>query len=398
MRSRLAVVVAVAALASCTTPTPTSTSSASAGATTQVPSAPAPSASRATPGSTLTPLLTTLVRPLAAGWRPAGPTAIVSVSTPSSRTVTLVAVPLAGGSALPLVEVQDLSGSVPASAFWDVRRDGSAIVFALATGPTGRRLALWELSSPRAEWLTPEPRTHTEEGSPLWSRDGRSVSFTRWGLSIGDYGVLSIRLDGTELPPLRGPSTVFGATSSISAITPDGVLVGADEFNGSTPWIRELATGRDRSLEIHDAQVLAWRASRPRGLVGVTTARLAPGGGYVALWDDIDGSLRRILERPAAGADFDSSGERVVIASDAFASDGRLRLAVTDATGAHARILTGTEDARAPRWLAQGILYLTFRDQPDHMELRLVAPSGGPPTVVYSVDGRLSGMRIVNGP
>lgn len=66
-----------------------------------------------------------------------------------------------------------------------------------------------------------------------------------------------------------------------------------------------------------------------------------------------------------------------------------------DATGANARILEGTEDARSPRWLPQGILYVTFREQDDRMDLRLISPSGGSARTLYAPEGRMGRVRVV---
>lgn len=369
-------------------PTPAAAPSPTAPSGSPSPSAPPPTT---LPTRTPGPGLDALVRVLVPSWKPSGPALIVSVSVIGS--VTLVAVPLGGGEPLPLARISDLSGSVPAFVAWEVRPDGSAIVLALHTSATTSRLAILDLKSGATRWLTPD--LGANEVSPVWSGDGGSVYFGRWDTN-GDKGVLRIAADGTQVAIVRPPANPSdGSLSTVSRVTADGVVIGAQQFNGPVPWVRDLATGRERSFGVRNADVSAWRSTRPRALVRATTNIGAPGEGYVALWDDVDGTVTKIFDRPVRGADFDPRGTRIVMSVQLAPSDP-IRLVVMDANGGNRKSLEGTEDAHSVRWLDVGVVYPVERATPTGpTDVRLVAPEGGASRRLYVADGRVSRIRVV---
>jgi hypothetical protein len=84
-----------------------------------------------------------------------------------SGDITLVAVPLGprGGAPTPLVSF------VPDT--WALRADGGALALTVWSGKGGR-IAIWDLRSGTARWLTPdEPGTSVR--TPVWSIDGASI-------------------------------------------------------------------------------------------------------------------------------------------------------------------------------------------------------------------------------
>jgi hypothetical protein len=323
------------------------------------------------------------VRVLVRAWKPSGETAIVAVTDVNATTFS--AVPVDGGPVVPLIEVQNPTG-VFGGVQWSVRRDGTAIAVGVPVGSTNRRLATVELTSGTARWLTATPQML---GTLAWSYDERSIYFGSY-TSAGDIGVSRIAADGSPLASVRGPGP-FGSLSSVGFETADGTLVGADEFNGPTAWVRDLATGRERSFGAHYSLVESWRSIRPRALVSVLTRIAAPGAGYLALWDDVDGSPTTILSKPVNGADFEPGGLRIVAAAP-FTADGSRHLAILNADGSLASLLAGTEHARKPVWRRSGIVYTTYQEGGPN-ELRIVSPAGGSSRTLFSssvaIDARL---------
>lgn len=314
-------------------------------------------------------------------WRPTGLTAVVA--TYNLTDTTIVAVPLDAPVPTNLIEARRRLGDIPA--LWDVAPGGSALVLAVTVGTTTSRLASVDLGHGTKAWLTVSPQMLT---TPAFSSDGRSVLYASY-TSSGDDGVTRVALDGSALTAARPPTTAFGSLSSVRFETRDGVLAGADEFNGPTAFLRDLATGRERSFGAHYSNVEAWRAVRPRALVSVYTRIDAPGAGYLALWDDVDGSAETILNRPVSGADFDPAGVRIVAAA---ISEGTSRLVLLP--GPLAKVIPDSEGASWPRWTATGIVYTVNR--PTGSELRIYSFTDGSTTVLLRSAGQMSSAKIVS--
>jgi hypothetical protein len=313
-----------------------------------------------------------------AGWIPTTPTVIVP--TWDGSTLAAVAVPIDGSGKTSLFTVAGvtMSSTVP---FWDIRRDGGAIVLALVVAG-GRRLALIDLAAGTKSWVTPVAQ---DLRSVAWSYDGGSIYFTSI-VATQDAGVTRMRSDGTLLPRLRPPLSAPGVASVVRRETADLMLLGVDQDHVMTAWARDLVTGRERSFAA-DSSIVAWRATQPRGLVVVGRSIPPPNAGYLALWDDASGTATRILEGGGVGdADFEPGGRRVAV-SVTFGPSDPSHLVVVDG-GARAE-LPGTADAGWVRWLDSRILYTVRPPRIDsrapavRSELRIVAASGGPSRVLF---------------
>lgn len=333
----------------------------------------ASSAPALTPPSSNDPLAN--VRVVVRDWKPSTETVVVSLAT--ALETTFVAVPLNGDAVVPLVVVQHPVGGT-GGPDWSVSPDGRAMVVAVAAGLTTHRLALADFATGSARWLTTTPQMLV---TPTWSHDGRSIYFGSWSLAGGDVGLSRVAIGGSPLPSVRGPAP-RGAYSSVWRETGEGLIIGADEFNGPTPWVRDPATGRERSFGVHNSSVTSWRPSRPRALVAVRT-NIAPGTGYLAVWDDLDGNVTTILSRIVGGADFEPGGSRVVAAASFVADSGPSQLAILSGDGRSLSVLGGTEDGRAPMWLRTGIVYRTLSGNLPN-ELRVVSPSGGASRTLFT--------------
>jgi hypothetical protein len=201
-----------------------------------------------------------------------------------------------------------------------------------------------------------------------------------------------VALDGTALPSIK-TAAPFGSLLSVSRVTPDGVLIGADEFNGPTVWAIDLAMGQKVSFGEHYSYLWAWRSTRPRALVSAFTNIAAPGAGYVALWDSVTGAKTTILREPIGGADFDPTGTRIVVAIT-DAADKQSGLLVMSADGSGRTKLAGSEYARWPLWTEGGIAYATYAPVGPN-EVRIVAPSGGATRTLYASTGTIQRMQLV---
>lgn len=349
-----------------------------------------PSAPASQPIVTPTPAdsLASLLDPQVASWIPTGPTLLVTVA--GAQQGSIIAVPLNGAPAIPLVTVRDLSGSAPATVLAVARSDGSLVAFALATGATTRRIALLDLAGGRVRWLT-TPGAGESDGGPAWAADGNSLYYGTSDPSAG-RGIPHVALDGTALPAIH-PATSFGSLLSVSRVTPDGVLIGADEFNGPTVWAMDLATGQKVSFGEHYSVLWAWRPTKPRGLVSALTNILAPGAGYLALWDDVTGAKTVLFSEPVAGADFDPTGTRIV-AAITDPADQQIRLSVMNADGSSRTTLAGTDNARNPLWTEAGIAYDTYVPAGPN-EVRIVSPSGGASRTLYTTTGTIQRMQLI---
>lgn len=361
--TRLLVLLAVLSACSPSNAQPPTTSS-------STPSSPSP--------SRIPDMLLNSVRALQPHWEPSGLTVILG--TASAAAVTLTAVAIDKGTTLQIAQLPPVGSSA-----WSARPDGVLIAVAVPTSATTSRLALLDLRSAQARWLTPD--LHANEITPIWSGPD-SLLFGR--SDSRDAGILRISADGSKLTPIR-PSPASGAVSSLTLVGPQGMLVGADQFNGAHPWVRDIASGRENALSVCCGTVQAWRAARPRALIDVTTDTLAPPKGYLALWDDTTGAVTKLTDVPVGRADFDPTGTRVVYATQTAPSDPP-HLVVMDLASAQARALAGSDGAQEPRWLSTGIVYLTRLNGSDQFALRMTAPSDH---VVMSGAGAFRGMAVV---
>ena len=328
----------------------------------------------------------------AASWVPTGPTLIVTVAR--AQEATIVAVPLDGATPAALLTVRDRSGSVPATVSAVARSDGTFLALALATGIVTRRIALIDLAGGQARWLSAASAAGGV-GSPVWAADGRSLYFGASDPAGSSFVIAHSGLDGTALPPVQ-PVVPFGSSLSVSRVTSDGLLIGADEFNGATVWAVDLATGQKISFGEHNSALWAWRSARPRGLVSALTNIAAPGAGYLSLWDGVTGAKTVLLSEPVAGADFDPTGMRIV-AAVTDGADRQIRLAVLDADGSGRRVLAGTDNARLPLWTESGIAYATYVPAGPN-EVRIVSPAGGGSRTLYTTMGTIQRMQLVTPP
>ena len=332
--------------------------------------------------------LASLLDPQVANWRPTGPTLLVTVARAQEGSV--VAVPLDGAPAITLATVHDVSGSAPATVLVVARSDGRILAIALATGATTRRIALLDLASGRARWLT-TPGAGESDGVPAWAADGDSLYYGTSDPSAR-RGVPHVALDGAVLQAAH-PAPSFGSLLSVSWVTPDGVLIGADEFNGPTVWAMDLATGQKVSFGEHNSALWAWRSNRPRALVSALTNIAAPGSGYLALWDSVTGGKTTILSEPVAGADFDPTGTRIV-AAITDPTDHQVRLSVMNTDGSGRSVLAGTDNARSPLWTESGIAYTTYVPAGPN-EVRIVSPGGGASRTLYTTTSTIQRMQLI---
>lgn len=355
-------------------PSPSASASASASEPGSVASptpTPSPSPS-ATPGD---PLLQ--VKPLVFAWRPTETTAIVEQD--NGETHRLVAVPLSGASATPLLDL-------PSESQWSIRRDGSAIALTLPVpgGATPRtRIAALNLQTGGLGWVTPD-EPDVSQVTPWWSNDGTVVYYARVSLDGStDMGVYRVRPDGTNLTQLRAPSG--DGRIWVTGLTPDGlglVLSRAvvsgyiDILDLNTRQIRSFQTPAALTGERAGASVDSWRPQRPRALVSFG----GPAGGtQLYLWDDLAppvSALKPIVRAFVHGADWDPTATRIV--ASLTVPNGPPHLVTMEASGQGETVVEGTDGASSPYWLRAGIVYLYASSAAPGAasEIRLVQPTG----------------------
>jgi hypothetical protein len=262
------------------------------------------------------------------------------------------------------------------------------LVAALPISADRWRIALFDLAGGTSRWLVPD--TGVSEGTPIFAPDSTEVLFVRRGAS-GDRGVFSVSLNGSSETLVRPPARL-GALATLSGATPDGLLLGADQFNGSLAWVRDRANGRETSFGACCSVIVAARAANPRLLLNVTTSSVAPRTSHVALADARDGAVREVLPRYVSQASFDPAGTSVVF-PDTSTGDGG-GLVVLDVSTQTLRPLVGTEGARSPIWLLAGIVYVIYHPDAGQTDVRVV-PTGGAPVLVRTLPGSVRDMRAV---
>lgn len=284
----------------------------------------------------------------------------------------LVAVPTDGGAPVPLFTLE----GAPVVA---VRADGSAIAAVVGNG-----VAVWEPSG-RVRWLV---KSDTAITSPVWSPDGNTLYFGQMKTNPGsfgeDLGIFRVRADGTGLERIVDPVATGQLPPLISiprAAPTNDILVWGRAYEGASLEVRDLTTGRQRTYEGNVADLSAWRATQPRGLVQHCSNTGCRG---LVEWNDETGAKRQILadDVQVHGADRDAAGTRIVTArrTDAWGLD------IID--GSTPTRIQGTANAQWPRWLSSGIAYLWGPSEGGIgvvplPELRIISPAGGTPRTLY---------------
>jgi hypothetical protein len=355
----LAVAVAIAAIAIAprstvsASPSPTAASRAPTASPSQIPSA---SASTAT---TLPRDLASLLHPLVASWRPSGPVLLVEHS--DAPGATLLAVPLDGGTAIPLVAVPS-----PVQLGYDLRDDGSVLAVALAINANTARIAIWDLASGTTRWLT-EEEPGVMQSTPVWAEDGSLLYYAAhtFAAQTGfvDLGIFRVRGDGAQKTRVRGPDQ-NGA--QLRGLTPDGRGLVWDRIRaGGAVEVLDLASGVNHSFdETTTAAVASWRRVQPRALVIVGGCCAGRPGGSLAIWNDATGSSKMLLgiesTPPVAvtSAAWEPSGARFAAAVVDRASTGYFGSIFTyDADGRQLAAVAGTDGAERVMWLPMGIVF-----------------------------------------
>lgn len=339
---------------------------------------PTPSATASPSATPSDPLLR--IRPLVFSWRPTETTAVVEKLTDSGTR--LIAVPLSGGAATPLLEL-------PGGTQWRLRLDGSAIAMTLAVGGGNNprtRIAALNLQTGAVGWVTPDEPTVSQR-SPWWSNDGTVVYYSRATLDgLTDQGVYRVRVDGTNLTQLRPPST--SRAVDIVGLTLDGLsLVLSQARQGGSLDVLDLNARTVRSGP-DGGFVEAWRPQRPRALVSIGGP--AVGRTSLELWDDLATTAATpaplVTQSLVFGADWDPTATRVVVAlSPGISGNQPPQLVLMDATGQNRTTLAGTDGASSPYWLRAGVVYLYTTSLARPTEVRLAQTTGTTaPKTLYS--------------
>ena len=392
---RNAIVAVVAALitgcsssgspaATFTLSSPTSTAAATSAAPTVAPSASAVAASTS-PMATQSPTLESLLLPLVASWRPSEP--VLLVERPEGEDLTLIAVPVAGAPAKPLVTIHQQGFPLG----YDLRDDGSMLAVAIPVVPGTSRIAVLDFASGTRRWLTDE-EPEVQQSTPVWSADGAFLYYAAQSYAqtgITDHGIFRIRSDGLEKTRVRAPEQ-NGA--SLRGLTPDGRgLVWARLREGGAVEVLDLISGQNRSFdETTTASVLSWRRGQPRALVMVGGCCAGRPGGSLALWDDVRGSsstLMGVQSTPpldVTAAAWEPGGLRfaaTIVLRTSSSLDGSMF--VYDSTGRQLSAVAGAERAQQVLWLLMGIVFTRVTSASGSTEILLVQPAGGLPVSLY---------------
>ncbi len=400
---------AVALLAAACTPTPvtapatpTETQAGASPAASATPT-PTPSGTAAPPPTASMAVdvadVSSFVRALVPSWRPSGPTAIIDRRPGVGRGQVITAVPASGGTAVDLVALLGDGGD------WDILPDGGAVVASIdgrcVDGTCGHRtprLAVIDLTSGRARWLTP-PNDAEAQGRPRWSPNGAFVYYGARDATteqVTDLGIFRARADGTAktritapVPPAEGPFVRKSSSSAPEWVTPDGVLLWiAAAGKSSVLKARDLASGSDRAFATNQqcVSVASWRPAAPNVLVLYGPCQEP--SPRLALWDVRSGEQTVLVDSPsiAHNADWDVAGSRIAaVIFDTPPSESRLVVL----SGNDRTVIAGTDRAGSVRWLGAEIAYTTILGAPSgdcvfgDGELRSVAATGGPPKTLY---------------
>jgi hypothetical protein len=393
MPRRLAAVIAIIAvmLTACSAPaSPTGTfttaspTSTSAVATSTSPTATVPVATSPTARPTPTPIteLSQVFRPLSPGWRPTAPTLVVARSVATGET-TLVALPIeSGGRAGASVPIVTLA---PGS--WALRADGGALVIGVGTG----RLAIWDVRSGAARWLT---TADAGGGSPIWSKNGSTIYFVGTG-DDGNPGIIRIGADGSD----RKHLFTHERLGQLEGLTPDGGgLVWTRAQAGGSVDIFDVATGVNRHFE-NNARVTSWRAGQPRLLLQSGGCCAGRGGGSLVAWDDVAMTSRTVADigqnaDPAwIGGAWDPTGTRIAAGRfDNGISRDEPTLVILDPNTGATQPVPGTLGVGQILWLPEGIVFSLGGRRQASSELMLLHDMSAPAVSLYKDAGFVVGV------
>jgi hypothetical protein len=316
--------------------------------------------------------------------------------------MTLVAVPLAGGPAVPLVTIHNQGFQLG----YEVRNDGGALAVSIPTTAGTARIAIWDFRSGARRWLTDEERG-VYHSTPVWSGDGVWIYFAARSdaqTGVTDHGIFRIRTDGTDKMRVRGPEQDGAA---LERFTPDfSGLVWSRIRAGGAVEVLDLGSGRNRSFdETTVASVAAWRDSQPRALVIVGGCCAGRPGGSLVLWDDAAGSSKMLIgvqSRPPVAvpaAAWDPTGQRFAAVVVERPSDNLFgSIFIYDASGRRLSAVAGTDRAQQVLWLQSGIVFTRASSiGAPGAEILLVQAAGGLPVSLYR-DAKYVFIHSVAGP
>lgn len=348
--------------------------------------APTVATASASPRPMPTPIteLSQVFRPLATGWRPTGPTLVIGRYRDGGES-TLIAVPLGTGGRLgaptPIVDL--------AQGSWALRSDGGAVV--IGVGPGTGRLALWDVRSGEARWLT---TADAGGGSPVWSKDGTSIYYASSGAD-GRSGIFQIGSDGSGRKQLFTHER-FG---QLEGLTPDGGgLVWSRGQAGGSVDIFDVVTGVNRQLD-NNARVVSWRVRQPRLLLSVGGCCAGPSASLVA-WDDAAMTSRVVAAvgqngDPAWGAAaWDPSGTQIAAVRYSRTSPREGDLVILD-PGTGATQPLAAQVGGQVLWLPEGIVFSTARAQPPGFELKLSRSVGGSVVSLHEDAGYIARIDVI---
>ena len=342
--------------------------------------------------------LASLLHPLVGSWRPSGPFLLVEHS--DAPGATLLAVPLDGGTATPLVALPNRI-----QLGYALRDDGSVLAVALAISANTARIAIWDLASGSTRWLT-EEESGVTQSTPVWSEDGSLLYYaahTSAGQSgVVDLGIFRVRSDGTQKTRVRGPDE-NGA--QLRGLTPDGRGLVWDRIRaGGAVEVLDLASNVNHSFdETTAASVVSWRRAQPRALVGVGGCCAGRPGGSLALWNDATGSSKMLLgiqsTPPVAvtSAAWEPNGARFAAAVVDRASVNSFgSVLIYDADGEQLAAVAATDGAQQVLWLPAGIVF-TRASGSRGIEIVLASVNGGTQVSLYKDPSSIF-IRSVVGP
>jgi hypothetical protein len=370
--------------ATITSASPTPAAVATTATPTVVPSPPTVAASPS-PTPTAAPRLEELLRPLVASWRPSEP--VLIVERPEGEDLTLIAVPVAGAPATPLVTIHQQGFPLGHA----LRDDGGVLAVAIPIVPGTSRIAVLDFASGTRRWLTDE-EPGVQQSTPVWSADGALLYYAAQSYGpagITDHGIFRIRSDGSEKTRVRAPEQNGAA---LRELTPDGRgLVWGRIREGGAVEVFDLVSGQNRSFdETTTASVLSWRRAQPRALVMVGGCCAGRPGGSLALWDDVLGSTSMLLgvqstpPLDVTAASWEPGGQRfaatiVLRTSNSFDTS----MFIYDAAGRQLLPVADTERAQQVLWLPMGIVFTRVTSASGSFEILLVQAAGGLPVSLY---------------